>query len=161
MDKAYIVVHKMIGILSWGMLLFSFFYLLFIWKTLPEQLGVHFSHTGEFDLYDDKVNAFYPYLVGGGVLLFCELMIWVAKRIKSGLKIDDRGERRLRMATVLCIDIVKGSITVFFTYWSYCVITQSSMSTEVPRVAIVAAGIGFVWFMIAAVMIRIKYGRKE
>ena len=159
MNRVYKVIHRTVTVSSWGMLLVSLVYLFIRWNSLPEPLGVHFSATGEFDLYDDKINAFYPYLVGFGVLIFCELIAWAAGKVKSGLKVNEQGEENLRMAAVLWIDLVKGGITLFFTHWSFCVIHQKPMNTDLVVGIIYAIGIGFLLFLVAAVVTRVRWRR--
>ena len=161
MQKTYKILHITITIAAWFMLVFSLVYLLVIYKKLPQEIGVHFSASGTFDLYDDKINAFYPYKVGFGVLIISELAIWLAKRIKSGLKVDEQGERRLKVAAILWIDLFKCSISVFFTHWSYCVITQSVLSVLLVRVVIFTIGGGLLLLILAAVAIRILNAGKK
>lgn len=161
MNKAYKIIHRMVTISSWGMLLMSLVYLFIRWNNLPEPLGVHFSATGEFDLYDDKVNAFYPYIVGFGVLIFCEFITWVAGKVKSGLKVNEQGELYLRMAAVLWIDLVKGGITLFFIHWSLWVIHQKPMNTDFVVGIIYTIGIGFLLLPVVVVAIRIFMPRKK
>ena len=161
MQKIYEILHRIITHAAWCLLIYSFVYLLFIYKMLPQEIGVHFSAEGTFDLYDDKINAFYPYKVGFVVLFISELAIWLAKRIKSGLKVDEQGERRLKAVAILWIDVFKFGISIYFTYWSCCVVTQSAMCVPFVQGVIFAIGGGLLLLILAAVVIRILNAGKK
>ncbi len=156
MSKSLKIIHASFTIISWAMLIISLVYLLAIWNTLPEILGVHFAPGGEFDVYDSKLYIAYPYGVGFGLLLLLELAGCVAKRVKSGLKITEAGEKNHKAAVCIFIDIIKLCISCFFTHWADCVMKQNHMNRLIPICAVYICFAGFIALIIALVIIRVK-----
>lgn len=156
MSKSIKHIHTAFTTISWTMLTISLVYLLTIWDTLPNVLGVHFAPGGEFDVYDSKIYIAYPYGVGFGLLFLLELACYVTKRVKSGLKITKSGELKLKVAVYIFIDIIKLSISCFFTHWADCVIKQKMTNRLVPVAAVYICAAGLVAIIIAVVVIRIK-----
>ncbi len=156
MSKSIKHIHTAFTTISWAMLTISLVYLLTIWNTLPDVLGVHFAPGGEFDVYDSKFYIAYPYGVGFGLLFLLELACYVAKCAKSGLKITKGGECKLKAAVYIFIDIIKLSISCFFTHWADCVMKQQMMNRLVPITAVYICAAGLVAMIVTVVVIRVK-----
>ncbi len=160
-EKVFRVVHITITVVSWGMLVISLIFLAAKWNTLPKEIGVHFSSTGEFDLYDEKIHAFYPYLLGFGCLLFWEVASILAKKLKSGMKINVDGERLFRAVVCILLDTVKICLSVFWVNWADCVIRQKTMNVKIPVIASEIVGAAFILFLFLMVVIRVKYKKVQ
>ena len=162
MKKILTMFHVAVTVVSCAMLMISFSVLLSRWNMLPEQIGVHFNPpTGEFDLYDDKIHAFYPYIVGFGGLLFLEIASFLAKKIKSGMKINADGERLFRAGVCILLDMVKICLSVFWVNWADCVIRQKAMNVKIPLAASEIVRVAFIVFLFLMVVIRVKYKKVQ
>lgn len=102
---------------------------LLAYKRLPVRIGVHFGAHGEFDVYSHKLLAFYPFVAGFGLMiLFSLLSLGVNKVKKTGLKVTEDGEKLIRMIATETLDIFKFMWALFFSVWSYHVVTQTAGS---------------------------------
>ena len=127
--KAYKALHITAQIIAFGLMLIFLVYLLTAYPQLPERIGVHFSPIdGKFDVYSYKLFAFYPFAAGGALLLLFSLLTLPIKKLKKpGMELDEKGETVFRQAAVLLLDLMKLIWAVFFSYWTYCVVHQTSM----------------------------------
>lgn len=149
--------HRLLTIISWLFLFVSLVYIIIIWPTIPQEIGIHFGPSGEFDMYDSKTYAFYPYGVGFGLLLIFEGLCLVARKVKSGMNITPEGEHVFRKVVTLLIDIGKLCTSTFFTYWSICVIRQTALRVIVPQITVVILALSFIGTFIVTLLIKNKY----
>ena len=127
--KAYRIIHIAANIAAVGLLGGFLVYFLMSYGGLPERIGVHFSPiNGQFDVFADKVFGFYPFVAGGVLIGVFSLLALFANKIKKlGLNITEQGDRVLRCAAVLLLDLMKIIWAVFFSYWTICVVHQTGM----------------------------------
>lgn len=152
------IIHVIVTILAWTMFGASLIYLAIKWNALPDTIGVHFNPpTGEFDLYDEKIFALYPYGVWFGAMLVLEIAGILVNKIKTGMKIMAEGERVFRRITFILLDVIKICLSIFWLNWSICVIRQTQMIVWIPLAVSEVVRIAFVLFLIAVIVIRIKY----
>ncbi len=154
------ILPAVIPVLTWGMLLTSLIYLLCIWNTIPEIIGVHFAPNGSFDVFDSKFYIAYPYAVGFGSLFLLEKASAVSRKSKSGMKISESGEHLLKFSLSILINGLKLFVSVFFTYWTYCVMAQKPQNLQLLRISIWTVLILFLVFLCSIVFIRLKYPLK-
>ncbi len=151
------IVHKSLVLISYGILLIAFLDAVRRWRDIPDIIGVHFSATGDFDVYASKWYLAYPFLVGFGMLIVLGWIDYVVKKIKSGLKISEEGERCFKSIIWLLTDTVKLCQAIFFAYWAKCVIYQDSLNTMVPVICVYILFAGIIGCVIGSVIIGIKY----
>ena len=152
------IIHVIVTILAWTMFGASLIYLAIKWNALPDTIGVHFNPpTGEFDLYDEKIFALYPYGVWFGAMLVLEIAGILVNKIKTGMKIMVEGEKVFRRVTFILLDVIKICLSIFWLNWAICVIRQTQMIVWIPLAASEIVRIAFVLYVIAAIVIRIKY----
>ena len=152
------IIHVIVTILAWTMFGASLIYLAIKWNVLPDTIGVHFNPpTGEFDLYDEKIYALYPYGVWFGAMLVLEIAGILVNKIKTGMKIMAEGEKVFRRVTFILLDVIKICLSIFWLNWAICVIRQTQMIVWIPLAASEIVRIVFVLYVIAAIVIRIKY----
>ena len=152
------IIHVIVTILAWTMFVASLIYLAIKWNTLPDTIGVHFNPpTGEFDLYDEKIFALYPYGVWFGAMLVLEIAGILVNKIKTGMKIMAEGEKVFRRITFILLDVIKICLSIFWLNWAICVIRQTQMIVWIPLAVSEVVRIAFVLFLIAVIVIRIKY----
>ena len=152
------IIHVIVTILAWTMFVASLIYLAIKWNALPDTIGVHFNPpTGEFDLYDERIYALYPYGVWFGAMLVLEIAGILVNKIKTGMKIMAEGERVFRRITFILLDVIKICLSIFWLNWAICVIRQTQMIVWIPLAVSEVVRIAFVLFLIAVIVIRIKY----
>ena len=152
------IIHVIVTILAWTMFVASLIYLAIKWNALPDTIGVHFNPpTGEFDLYDERIYALYPYGVWFGAMLVLEIAGILVNKIKTGMKIMAEGEREFRRITFILLDVIKICLSIFWLNWAICVIRQTQMIVWIPLAVSEVVRIAFVLFLIAVIVIRIKY----
>lgn len=152
------IIHVIVTILAWTMFGASLIYLAIKWNALPDTIGVHFNPpTGEFDLYDEKIFALYPYGVWFGAMLVLEIAGILVNKIKTGMKIMAEGEKVFRRVTFILLDVIKICLSIFWLNWAICVIRQTQMIVWIPLAVSEVVRIAFVLFLIAVIVIRIKY----
>lgn len=127
--KAYKIIHITANIIAFGLLGAFLVYFLLSYGGLPERIGVHFSAMdGQLDVYSQKIFGFYPFVMGFGLLAVFSVLSLLVNRIKKlGLKVTEKGDRVFRCAAALLLDVMKLTWSVFFSYWTYCVVHQVGM----------------------------------
>ncbi len=127
--KKYKFIHIIANIAAFGLLGVSLVYFVLSYGGLPERIGVHFSPVdGQFDVYSYKIFGSYPFAAGGVLLLIFSLLTLAVKKVKKlGLNVNEDGDRALRFAAALLLDLMKLTWAVFFSYWTYCVVHQVGM----------------------------------
>lgn len=156
MKKFLIVFNKAICIISWAIMIIALIYLLIMWKNLTDEIGVHFGPNGEFDVYASKWYALYPYIVGFGTLILMWLANLVASKVKSGLKMNKKGEDELKMSINTFTSVLGFIVAVFFAYWAYCVINQVFLSVTIGRIMAYSVIFNFLAFIVSMIIIRVK-----
>ena len=157
--------HIGIAALTWGMFAVGFARMLLAYPSLPETLGVHFGPNGEFDLFSDKTDMFtlfYPCIVSFVFPAIFEVLTFISKRVKPGLKVNETGERKIREAIVFLLDVLKSVVSFFFAgVWVDCVVRQHALNTTIPRVLIAMTFCAFVICEIFLIIVRIKYPKEK
>ncbi len=127
--KTYRVIHFIANVIAFGLLGGSLVYFLLSYGELPERIGVHFSAVnGELDVISDKIYGFYPFVMGFGLMLIFSLLTLVVRKVKKlGLKVSEKGDMLFRCAAALLLDLMKLTWSMFFSYWTYCIVQQTSM----------------------------------
>ena len=151
------VVHIVLTAAAWGIFFGSLIRLAVVWDTLPDVIGVHFDGNGEFDLFDSKMLIAYPYLAALIALVFCDAAALLSKKINTGMKISENGERKFKTALVMLLDISKLSFSFFFAgVWADCIIKQNPLDPNIPTFLMLVLLISFIIFVISAIVIKIK-----
>ena len=157
--------HIGITALTWGMFAVGLVKMLVAYPSLPETLGVHFGPNGEFDLFADKTDTFtlfYPCIVSFVFPAIFEVLTFVSKRVKPGLKVNETGERKIREAIVFLLDVLKSVVSFFFAgVWVDCVVRQHALNATIPLVLLAMAFCAFVVCDIFLIIVRIKYKKEK
>ena len=157
MGRIIKTIHIALTVIAWGIFILSLIRIAVVWNSLPDRLGIHFADNGDFDVFDSKVNALYPYLVSAVALVFCEASALLSKKIKMGVKISEKGGIKIRTALRMFLDISKLGFSFFFAgVWADCVIRQHPLNTVIPAVTMLIMFSSFLVFVIASVVIKIK-----
>ncbi len=95
---------------------------------LPDTMGVHFAPDGNFDVYASKMYGFYPFAVGFGTMIIFLLFEKISAKIKTGVKVTEKGEHILRALLRIYSRFIIWIISLLFTRWAYSVITQTPIN---------------------------------
>ncbi len=154
--------QNLLTIIAWIIFLLSLIRMGVAYSTLPDQIGVHFSADGSFDVIADKKFAWYPYVLSIIILLVCELSAFLIGKIKTGLKINKKGEEQIRNVVRFFLNVFKICIVIFFSgIWADCVIKQQNLNTTLVRGISIIYFLSIIVFLIAIVVIRVKESKKE
>ena len=157
MGRIIKTIHIVLTVIAWGIFISSLIRIAVVWKSLPDTLGIHFADNGEFDVIGSKNWTLYPYLVSIGALVLCEVSALLSKKIKTGIKISEKGDKKIRTALGMFLDISKLGFSFFFSgVWADCVIRQHPLNTHIPAAVMWIMFFSFLVFVIAAVVIKIK-----
>ena len=160
MEKLLKVFHFGATILAWGILALGFVRMLIAYPSLPETVGIHFGPNGEFDLFGNKTETFtlfYPCIVSLVFLVVFEVLAFVSKRVKTGLNVNETGERMIREAIAILLDVLKWIFSFFYAgVWVDCVIHQHALNTTIPVVLVAVGFCLFAMCVVFLIVVRIK-----
>ena len=124
---------KVITIFSWSLFIISLFRIFFSYKTLPNELGVHFAPNGTFDVIANKKDFLlvgYPYIMSFIILVISEVIIFFLNKIKPGFKITKTGETKVKELIKFLVNITKLFYIIYLSLiWSECMIRQVNMNS--------------------------------
>ncbi len=146
-----------VSFLTWCILSVSLVYLLCIWNTIPDIIGVHFAPDGTFDVFDSKFYIAYPYAAGFGFLFLLEKASAVSRKAKSGMKLSETGERRLKQALAFLLNVLKLYVSLFFAHWAHCAMSQIPMNDQFTRIISCFAVMIFLMFGASVLCIRFMF----
>lgn len=127
-------IHLIINLISFGILAAAFVHLCIKWSSMPEITGIHFDSEGNFDVYASKKYVAYPFIVAIVFMLLLLLGDKAARKVRLGVKMNQRGEYLLRESIRLLLDANKLFICATAAYWVELVIYQRKMN-EIPVTA--------------------------
>ncbi|MDE6732349.1 MAG: hypothetical protein K2J77_05680 [Oscillospiraceae bacterium] len=157
MSRAVKIIHIALTATAWGIFTASLVRFIVVWGSLPENLGIHFASDGQFDMISKKSYAAYPYIVTVAALAFFEIAALLSKKIKTGVKISENGDLKIRAALKILLDIFKLGFSFFFSgVWADCVIRQRPLNTIIPAAVMLIMFLSFCAFAIAAIVIKVK-----
>lgn len=157
MPKQVKIIHIVITIMAWGILIYSLIHLLLTYQSLAEEIGVHFGGNGEFDVIDSKRYIAYPYIVSLISLVLCDGFALLSQKIKMGLKISEIGEKKMRSAFVMLLDLMKVCISFFFAgVWADRVMRQRSLNTDIPVIILWILFIAWIAFAVYIIIVKIR-----
>ena len=130
--------------------------------SLPEEIGIHFSGSGGFDVIDRKIFGLYPFAVSLITLLLCALFCRLAKRLKAGKNVSPKGEIITRKAIILFVDLVQLLWVAFFSgIWSDRVIRQEPLNTTFPYILMLIIFGLFAVLIILLIVVSLVYRVKK
>ena len=146
---------------AWGIAAASLLWFGIMLFRLKSPIGVHFADDGSFDVYDSKFYGFYPHVINALCIGITALTDFLTDRVKTGLKVTERGEALLRIVMHGSIGWGRLLIVIFFAYWNALVIFQKPLSERVPTTILGLLAAGFFVTMAAFVIIRYRIAGKE
>ena len=99
------------------------------YDSLPNPMGIHFgfdekTHESIFDVIDNKIFGIYPFVAGFGIIGLLSLCGFFVRRVKPNKKVTEKGDVIMRQFVLCIIDALSIIISIYFTVWTYCIITQ-------------------------------------
>lgn len=157
MGRTVKIIHIALTAIAWGIFIASLIRFAAAWSSLPENIGIHFASDGQFDMISKKSYAAYPYIVTIVALAFFELSALLSKKIKTDVRISEKGNLKIRAALKILLDIFKIGFSFFFSgVWADCVIRQRPLNTSIPAAVMLIMAAAFCAFVIAAIVIKVK-----
>ena len=99
------------------------------YSSLPDPMGIHFgfdekTHESIFDVVDNKIFGIYPFVAGFGLIGLLSLCGLFVRRVKPSKKVTEKGDVIMRQFVLCIIDALNIIISIYFTVWTYCIVTQ-------------------------------------
>lgn len=154
-------VHRSLFAVSVLILAASLVFFLTKWNGLSDEIGIHFASDGQFDVRAEKLFGFYPHAAGGFLIAVFAVAAHLINRIKTGLRLSDKGDKLFKTGFCLTLDILSVLVSLFFANWSRCVSLQIPLDVTLVRIlaalmlAVSAAGI------ISGLVIYRKHGERK
>ncbi len=162
MEKTAKIICKILNILAWSLFILSLIRMAMAWNTLPDEIGIHFNSDGGFDSKRSKILGFYPYLISLLTLVFFGVCGFFSNKIKSGLKINSKGDMIIRQQIKLSIYIIQLNVVFFFSgEWADAVIRQRSLNTAIPVLSLYIFMLLLLFLVINVIVIRFTCKKKE
>ena len=155
-------IFMVLSVLPWLLLGAALVWFLFSYSSLPERIGVHFGPDGDFDVIAEKVFGFYPFAAGTILMILFSVVGHFAGKIKNtGAKITSEGDKVLRSLIRGFVCFLCWVWSVFFTRWTYSVITQTPNNLVFLQIISAAFFFSIPAFIAAFIFIRIKYRKRK
>lgn len=137
------------------------------YDSLPNPMGIHFgfdekTHESIFDVIDNKIFGIYPFVAGFGIIGLLNLCGFFVRRVKPNKKITEKGDAIMRQFVLCIIDAFNIIISIYFTVWTYCIVTQRPRAMKMW-----GTPLALVWlplllgFPIAFIVMRIVFSKKR
>lgn len=123
-------IRSILYIVSFVLLGVSFIWLLSVYGSFPDEMGIHYGEDNEFDVYASKAFAFYPFVAGFGLCGTFSLLGLAVKKVKKvGKDLSAEKIDFIRNTALWILAVMSLFWAVFFSIWNYCVIHQTRMFT--------------------------------
>lgn len=137
------------------------------YDSLPNPMGIHFgfdekTHESIFDVIDNKIFGIYPFVAGFGIIGLLNLCGLFVRRVKPSKKVTEKGDVIMRQFVLCIIDALSIIISIYFTVWTYCIVTQRPRAMKMW-----GTPLALVWlplllgFPIAFIVMRIVFRKKK
>lgn len=127
-------INKIISIISWIIFILVVLRIFISYNSLPNQLGVHFSPNGDFDVYTNKKDLLlisYPYLMSLIIILSSYGLMFIIDKIKVGFKVTKTGELKLKELVKLMINNTKICFVIYLgVILGECMIRQINLNVD-------------------------------
>ena len=130
LNKTFTIIHRILFSLNILILFGSLIFYLIKWNSLPEEIGMHFSSDGQFDVVASKFYGFYPHIVSGIMLTIVTVANHFILKVKTGLKLTEQGEKNFQELKCVWHWIFSECSGVYFAVWSYSVSLQIPLDID-------------------------------
>ena len=141
-------------------LLTLFMVILYNFKSLPQEIGIHFNGHGQYDLMGPKSNLLSYCPIGIITIIVFELFQQLAMYLPID-NISEEGKRLMRLIATAFIGLIELDISVFILIMGYCIATQSLLNTSLAASCALVLVLSIVLVAIATVWIARKYAKPD
>lgn len=141
-------------------LLTLFMVILYNFKSLPQEIGIHFNGHGQYDLMGPKSNLLSYCPIGIITIIVFELFQQLAMSLPID-NISEEGKRLMRLIATAFIGLIELDISVFILIMGYCIATQSLLNTSLAASCALVLVLSIVLVAIATVWIARKYAKPD
>ena len=138
-------------------LLILFIVILCNFKSLTQEIGIHFNGHGQYDLKGPKSNLLSYYPIGIITIVVFEVFQQFAMFLQIKDNISEDGKRLMRLIATSFIGLIELDISVFILMMGYCIATQSLLNTSLTAGCALVLLLSIVLVAIATVWITRKY----
>lgn len=135
--------------------------ILYNFKSLPPEIGIHFNGHGQYDLMGPKSNLLSYYSIGIVTIIVFELFQQLAMYLQIKDNISESGKRLMRLIATAFIGLIELDISVFILIMGYCIATQSLLNTSLAASCALVLVLSIVLVAIATVWIARKYAKPD
>lgn len=139
MKKPLTILHWILFGLNLVLLAGSLIFYLSKWRSLPAEIGMHFSPDGNFDVIASKWYGFYPHIIDSLITIGITIANIVIARKKTGLCITLKGEELFKAELRLTLDVFLLMWGYYFAMWTRSVSLQVPMDAKRNGIVITAA----------------------
>ena len=136
------------------------------YDSLPRMMGIHFgfdekTHESIFDVIDNKIFGIYPFVAGFGIIGLLSLCGFFVRRVKPSKKVTEKGDVIMRQFVLCIIDAFNIIISIYFTVWTYCIVTQRPRAMKMWGTPLALVWSLLLGFPIAFIVMRIVFRKKK
>lgn len=142
-------------------LLTLFMVILYNFKSLPQEIGIHFNGHGQYDLMGPKSNLLRYCPIGIITIVVFEVFQQFAMSLPIKDNISEDGKRLMRLIATAFIGLIELNISVFILIMGYCIATQSLLNTSLAASCALVLVLSIVLVAIATVWIARKYAKPD
>lgn len=133
-----------------------------MWPSIPDTVGYHFGANGQFDLFGPKESAFWhPFISQFLLILLFSAAGWLCYYVRPLRRVLPAMHRLTVISTAHWCNLAALCCSGFFTYWEYCVVTQTPLLPTVPQSIVVVMAASFVVVSIIAIIAIAKREKKQ
>lgn len=140
-------------------MLFLFIIILFNFKSLPQEIGIHFDSHGQYDVTGPELHLLNYIPISVITIIVFELFQQLVKSLKIKDNISEDGEKLMRLVAASFVGVIELDVSVFILIVGYCIATQSPLKTLFMVACALVLITSIVLVAAATLYITIKYAK--
>jgi Predicted membrane protein len=141
-------IQKIIELLTIGVMLFLFVYLVINWSSIPERIPSHFNALGEANAWSNKSTVLLMPILCFVLYVIMTAVSMVPAIWNTPIKLTEENYVLVNQSTRSLICFMKLTVVVTFSYITICIATGKQLGIAfLPIVLIVLAGSFVVYFL--------------
>ena len=106
-------------------MLFLFIIILFNFKSLPQEIGIHFDSHGQYDVTGPELHLLNYIPISVITIIVFELFQQLVKSLKIKDNISEDGKRLMRLIAISFVGLIELDVSMFILIMGYHIATQS------------------------------------
>lgn len=140
-------------------ILFLFIIILFNFKSLPQEIGIHFGSYGQYDVTGAKLYLLSYIPIGVVTIIIFELFQQLVKSLTIKDNILENGKRLMRLVAISFVGLIELDVSMFILIMGYHIATQSLLKISLVVGCALILITSIVLVAIATIYITIKYAK--